>query len=252
MHAAAFRALGLEHTYDAVRAREDELGAWVEKLRRGEVGGINVTVPHKRAAMRLADDVDPIARACDACNVLALRHDDGRARVVAFDTDVPALADELRASRANGDVGVVLGSGGAARAAVLALAELGAKKIIVRSRIGNIAGLPATLPISNEPLASTKSERGATWIVQATSAGMTGADSGDAVARAVDFSLVARDAIALDVIYAPHETPFMTAARAAGISTKNGLGMLARQGALALELWLSVKAPLDVMLAAIQ
>lgn len=232
MHAAAFRALGLAHTYDAVRAHEDDLPRWVEALRRGEVGGLNVTVPHKRAALRLADEVDPVARACDACNVLALR--EGRA--VAFDTDVPALVDELRGPRG---AAVVLGSGGAARAARLALETLGATKIVTRARRGG-----------DEPLASTGSERGAAWIVQATSAGMTGADPGEAIARAVDFRL-APDALALDVIYDPRETPFLAAARAAGLRTKNGLGMLARQGALALELWLGVAAPLDVMRAAL-
>ncbi len=242
MHAAAFRALGLDHTYEAVRVREDEIGAWVERMRRGEIGGINVTVPYKRAAMALADEIDPIARACDACNVLAMRAYDGKNRVVAFDTDVPALIEELRDGREErGGAAIVLGRGGAARAAVLALRTLGVEKIVTRARAGG-----------DEPLAPTGSERGARFIVQATSAGMTGADPGDAIARAVDFSLVAKDALALDVIYTPRETPFLAAARAAGCTTKNGLGMLARQGALALELWLGVKAPLDAMLAAIQ
>ena len=68
---------------------------------------------------------------------------------------------------------------------------------------------------------------------------MTGADPGDVVARAVRFNL-APNALALDVVYDPPETPFLAAARAAGLRTKNGLGMLARQGALAFELWLGV------------
>ncbi len=107
-----------------MRATEDELGAWAEKLRRGEIAGINVTVPHKRAAMRLADDVDPVARAADACNVLATRG----GRVVAFDTDVPALAEELRDAPGAGGTAIVLGRGGAARAAIEALKSLGAEK----------------------------------------------------------------------------------------------------------------------------
>lgn len=234
MHAAAYRAMGLSHTYEAVRVSEDEIGAWVEKLRRGEIGGINVTVPHKRAAMRFADEIDPIARACDACNVLALK--DGR--VVAYDTDVPALAEELGPPAPG--TAIVLGRGGAARAATLALKSLGATKIIVRARAGG-----------DEPLVPTGSERGAHWIVQATSAGMRGADPGEPIARAVDFSL-APNALAYDVIYEPRQTPFLVAAHEAGLPTRNGLGMLARQGALAFELWLGQKPPLDVMVAAIQ
>ncbi len=103
----------------------------------------------------------------------------------------------------------------------------------------------------DEPLVPTGSERGARWIVQATSAGMRGADPGEPIARAVDFSL-APSALAYDVVYEPRQTPFLIAAHEAGLATKNGLGMLARQGALAFELWLGVQAPLDVMLAAIQ
>jgi shikimate dehydrogenase len=235
MHAAAFRALGLDHTYDTVRVEESELGTWVERLRRGEVGGINVTIPHKRAAMLLADEVDDTARRCEACNVLALRS----GRVVAFNTDVGALARELMVERPPGPA-IVLGNGGAARAAVAALTDLGAPKITIRARRGG-----------DEPLEPTGTEHGARWIVQATSAGMTGKDDGRDVARAVRFDL-APNALALDVIYDPPETPFLAAARAAGLPTKNGLGMLVRQGALALEIWLGVTAPLDVMRGAAQ
>lgn len=258
MHAAAYRALGLSHTYEAVRVGESELGAWVEKLRRGEVGGINVTVPHKRPTMALADEVDPIARACDACNVLAVRVENGARSVVAFDTDVPALVEELRdganGSSERGGLGIVLGGGGAARAAIEALRTLGASEIVVRTRTGIFAGALAKTPVvrvERLDASAREGERGAKWIVQATSAGMTGADPGESIARAVRFDL-APNALALDVVYAPRETPFLAAARAAGLRTKNGLGMLARQGALAFELWLGQTAPLDVMLSATQ
>jgi len=225
MHAAAYRALGIDHTYEAVRVSESEIGAWVERLRRGEIGGINVTVPHKKAAMRFADVIDtPI----DACNVLAMK--DGK--VVAFNTDIPALVDEL--GPAAPGTAIVLGRGGAARAAVEALKRLGATKIITRARAGG-----------DEPLSPTGSEKDARWIVQCTSAAI------DEIARAVDFSLAPR-ALAYDVIYEPRQTPFLIAAHEAGLRTKNGLGMLGRQGALAFEIWLGLEPPLDVMLAAIQ
>ena len=101
-----------------------------------------------------------------------------------------------------------------------------------------------------EPLGSTGSERGARWIVQATSAGMRGADPGDVVAGAVRFEL-APNALALDVVYDPADTPFLVRARSAGLRTKDGLGMLARQGALAFERWLGVTAPADAMRGAL-
>lgn len=234
MHAAAYRALGMDHTYEALRVHELEIEAWVERLKREEIGGINITVPHKRAALQWADEIDESAKACDACNVLA--YVDGS--VVAYNTDVAAIAEEL-GPPASGTA-IVLGRGGAARAAALALKSLGATKIITRARVGG-----------DEPLSPTGSERDAHWIVQCTSAGMTGADPGDEIARAVDFSL-APNALAYDVIYEPRQTPFLVAAHEAGLRTKNGTGMLARQGAIAFEIWLDVRPPLDVMLAAIQ
>lgn len=234
MHAAAYRALGLGHSYDAIRVGEEDLAGWVGKLRHGEIGGINVTVPYKRAVMPLADEVDPIAAKCGACNVLAMRE----GRVVAYNTDVPALVEELRREE-RGGTAIVIGNGGGARAAIVALEALGATKTIVRARRNG-----------DEPLASTGTERDARWIVQATSAGMRGADDGDSIARAVRFDL-APHALALDLVYEPIETPFLSAARAAGLEAKNGLGMLARQGALAFALWLGVPGPLDVMRAAL-
>jgi shikimate dehydrogenase len=81
---------------------------------------------------------------------------------------------------------------------------------------------------------------------------MTGADAGEAVAAVVAWDALPADAVALDVVYAPPETPFLRAARARGLAVANGFGMLARQGALALELWLGAPAPLEAMLAALE
>lgn len=244
MHAAAYRALGLPHAYEAVRVAPAELARVVQALREGRYDGLNVTVPHKVAALALADAV--AVPGTVAANTLA-RAADGR--VVAHNTDVPALVEELRvlagpdapwASRR----ALVLGSGGAALAAVAALRVLGATDVAVRART---PGATVTQPW--QP--SAASETATLAVVQATSAGMTGADAGDAVAAVVAWEALPADAVALDVVYAPPETPFLRAARARGLRCANGLGMLARQGALAFELWLGVPAPLEVMRAAL-
>jgi shikimate dehydrogenase len=172
-----------------------------------------------------------------AANTL-VRREDGR--IVAHNTDAPALVEELRALAGPDDLrgkrALVLGSGGAARAARVALEALGAS-VAVRAR-------------SESNLAPCADDEASTFaVVQATSAGMTGADPGDAVAAAVAWDALPAAAIALDVVYAPPETPFLRAARARGVRCSNGLGMLARQGAIAFELWLGVPAPLDVMRA---
>lgn len=239
MHAAAFRALGLPHTYEAVRVAEGELPHVVRALRDGTYDGLNVTVPHKQRILALVDDVHPSAREADAANTL-VRADDGR--IVAHNTDVPALAAELRDLADGRDLrgvrALVLGSGGAARAALSALAALEASAVVRSRAQGNL-------------VASADAEAATLVVVQATSAGMTGADEGDAIARAVAWDALPAETVALDVIYAPPETPFLRAARARGLRCTNGLGMLARQGALAFELWLGLPAPFAAMRAAL-
>lgn len=244
MHAAAYRALHLECTYEAIRATPADLAPLVRALRDGTYDGFNVTIPHKRRILEHVDRVDPRAESVGAGNTL-VRAKDGA--IVAHNTDVPALAAELarlapertreewRASRA-----IVLGTGGAAASAIAALEnDLGVREVIVRARRGA------------EPLAPSEAEKGTLTIVQATSAGMNGADPGDVVADAIGWSDLPARAIALDVVYAPPETPFLRAAAAHGVRGANGFGMLAMQGALAFELWLGVPAPYNAMLTAL-
>jgi shikimate dehydrogenase len=262
MHGAAFRALGLPHTYEAVRVSADDLPSFVAKLRDGAYDGVNVTVPHKERVLSLADELDASARVAGAANTL-VRGVDGQ--IVAHNTDAPALAAELdrlagRTRPWPGFRGLVLGSGGASRAAIAALGvHLGVRDIVVRARAfddtarSEAFATRAPCPVTPQPWrASLASEARTLAVVQATSAGMRGADPGDAVATVVAWDALPPDAVALDVVYSPRDTPWLRAARARGLRCDNGLGMLARQGALALELWLGVEAPLQVMRAAIE
>ena len=246
MHAAAFRALGLPHSYEALRTTVEQLPGVIAELRGGTYGGLNVTVPHKERVLALVDFVDDSARTTRAANTL-VRTPDGRVR--AYNTDAPALAEELRVLVRRTDFAqtraLVLGSGGAARAAASALQTyLGVGEVIVRARTKSDFAAQPWRP-------SRESETSTRLVVQATSAGMHGADPGEAVAGVVAWVALPDDAVALDVVYAPPETPFLRAARNRGLRHANGLGMLARQGALALQLWLGVRAPLDAMLAAL-
>ena len=278
MQAAAMRALGLPHTYEAVHATADELPAVVARLRDGIFDGLNVTVPHKERVLSLVDALDESARVAGAANTL-VRGEDGR--LVAHNTDAPALAAELAALRGSagpagsrpggagsrpwpaGARALVLGSGGAARAAIVALGvHLGIRDIAVRARaFADPARRDAFVrsaphPVTAEPWApSSEGEARTLAIVQATSAGMRGADGGDAVVSVVAWDALPASAVAIDVVYAPRDTPWLGAARRRGLLCDDGLGMLARQGALALELWLAdlgVKAPLEAMRAALE
>jgi len=262
MHMAAYQALGLPHTYEKIATTADELPERIAALRSGALAGINVTVPHKTAVLRLVDAIDASARTTGAANTLV--YDTNCGTITAHNTDAPALAFELTrlsstASFANRSA-LVLGNGGAARAAIFALGSLGVAHVVVRARRAkaNDAELAAVLAAANpnatmsfEPslTAAPAAERSDLLaIVQATTAGMTGAAPGEVVADAVAWSSVPRDAVVLDVVYAPPRTPILARAAKHGLKNDGGLGMLARQGALAFELWLGVSPPFDVML----
>lgn len=268
MHASAYRALAMKHTYEAHRVATADVGAWVERVRAGELQGLNVTVPHKEAVLAFVDRVDESARAVRAANTLA----NVGGAVVAFNTDVPALAQEVSAlapeiTRADwtGATGIIVGSGGTARSAVASLAmHLRLRRLIVRARAftkdslcvqfrESVADVLGATELVTEPLLgrTTPEEPEVRAVVQATSAGMTGKDGGEEVARAVSFASLPVRAVALDVIYAPTRTPFIAEAQRAGIRAGNGLGMLARQGALSFEIWLGVPAPYNAMLSAL-
>jgi shikimate dehydrogenase len=266
MHSAAYRSLGLPHTYEAIDVARGDLPAILQHLRDGTFHGFNVTLPHKNAVLDLVDVVDQTASVPGAANTLTF--EDGK--IIALNTDVPAIGEELRVlagANAIGPHAIVLGSGGAARASVVALAlDIGCETIEVRARRFSRAlegeewshGLKARLraagwegDLITLPLEPAPTDQDASVVVQATSAGMDGADPGDPVAAALEWEALPRDAIALEVIYTPPQTPFLRAARATRHPNANGAAMLVRQGAIAFERWLGVPAPLDVMLAAL-
>ena len=261
IHRAAYHELGLaEHRYVAVDCPDEaavvaQLGA----LRRGDVSGANVTVPWKRLALECADEVHPSAAATGAANVLSPTGSNGACRLVAHNTDVPALAAELGRGRPGARTATVIGNGGAALAAVVACRALGVEQITVVAR--RFRGRDP----SSWPGAEALTARGATlvaWpddadakrpslfrervvasdiVVQSTTDGMSGATDGTTVRDLVPFHELARGAFAYDVVYNPEITPFIAAARAAGVSAESGLGMLVGQAALAIELWLGKK-----------
>jgi shikimate dehydrogenase len=271
MHKAVFRALGLPHSYEAVDIDDlEHLQQVVDGVRQGTFSGANVTVPYKRAVLDLVERVDPSAHHVGAANTLVR----SRGRVVAYNTDAPGLADDLRALDAIGRTAAVIGSGGGARAAVAACMAVGANVVAVTSRswggsetlVGSeiaesfrtMGALPCGWPIPQSASGSTKlSEamrlqwadiaKNADIIVQATSAGMKGGDRGDTVAAIVPWDQLRKETLCYDLVYNPSETPFLKAARERGLRYSGGLGMLARQGAHALGLWLRILPDIQLM-----
>jgi shikimate dehydrogenase len=262
IHQAAYDALSLPHRYE-LRDAADEAAvrASVSELRQGAIFGANVTVPWKKTALALADRADASAADVGAANTLA-RAADGA--VVAYNTDVRALADELALLVAAPERALVLGAGGAALATVAAARLAGAREVGVTARrfdaalppaewpgaagLARLGALPLAWPAGGESaLALAGFAAGVKLVIQATSAGMHGADPGDEVARLVPWQALPPGAGAFDLVYNPADTAFLRAARAAGVGARGGLGMLVGQAALALEIWLGVPAPRAAM-----
>lgn len=252
IHTAAYRALGAPHRYQVVDCpTEADVRAQVARLRSGEIAGANVTVPWKRLALDLADHAEASACQTAVANVLALS---AQCEVTAYNTDAAALAEEIRALHPSPERAVVIGAGGAAQAAVVACQMLGVRDV----RVSNRDWLPAA-PRASWKRAAALEALGAvlcTWpereggsiiaaalradvIIQATSAGMRGAGPGQAVSEWIPWQELASGAVAIDVVYNPRRTPFLDAAERANVPHAGGLGMLVRQAALALRVWLA-------------
>jgi shikimate dehydrogenase len=253
LHQAAYRALGAAHVYDKLDC-PDEAAARraIDALRRGELSGINVTVPWKRLALSVADRQDELARQIGAANVL-VPETDGRIR--AYNTDALALLDELAAEVPAPRAVVILGNGGAARAAVAACRKLGAVRVSVVGRRWSAALAADFSALGAQAIDWPESGHLSEFetseiVIQCTTAGMLGADAGDGVAGLVPWARLVPGVLAYDVVYNPPLTPFLNAAAAHGVRTRGGVGMLVGQAALSIGLWLGVAPPRAAMAAA--
>jgi shikimate dehydrogenase len=231
LHGFWLKEHGINGAFVPLPTRPEDFSTALRGLRLAGFRGVNVTVPHKEAAFALADWVDPVARAAGAVNLLVF-HDDG---TEGFNTDVFGLAaslketlgDTLRAKSA-----VLLGAGGAARAAVLALDSLGASEIRILNRHqGRAETLAAALaPMVKAKLSATglegwsKAASDAALVVNATSAGMK-----DTPPLDLGLETLPKDAAVCDIVYNPLETDLLKRARSAGLGTIDGLGMLMHQ-----------------------
>ena len=255
MHNAAFAALGLDAVYVPYAVPPDRLPAAVDAMRVLGIAGLNITLPHKAAIIPLLDSVDATALAIGAVNTV-LR--DG-ARLLGTNTDAEGLARSLREANValSGAHVIVLGAGGAARAAVVGLAHAGAARIVVAARrIGESQALTALLANACDSTqlvaldlgpSLTRAAADCTLLIQATSATLGASPSAVDFAEALPLGVLPPHAVVCDLVYKPLRTAVLQRADALGLRTVDGLGMLLHQGALAFELWTGQAAPLAVM-----
>lgn len=247
MHNAAFAVLGMEDwQYDKLPVPPDIVGHSLRVLQReGGYIGVNVTVPLKQEALKHVLP-DQTAQRIGAVNTIDFRENKG------YNTDAIGFLNDLKAHGVDvKDANVlVIGAGGAARAAVYGLAYAQAKVAVVNRTPQKAQQMIDDLLVSAQVMTF---EQASAWdaalIVNCTSAGMI---------PNVDESPWAKDvplpsgAVVYDMVYRPSKTLLMQRAEAAGHRTIGGLGMLVRQGAAAFELWTKREAPIEVMFSALE
>lgn len=263
MHNAAIRAIALEggnpyptldYVYLPFPVEPKDLETAVAGLGAIALAGFNITIPHKQAIIPLLYEVSPVAQAVGAVNTV-WRTDRGWAGT---NTDVEGFLAPLQNYKQQWQetIAIILGAGGAARAAVAGFAQLGCREIHVVGRnpekLEAFARSWADGPLKVRPIASPWQalpqlipQAGA--IVNATPVGMYPHVERSPLSPALT-AQIKTDAIVYDLIYTPNPTLFLRQAREAGErKTIDGLEMLVQQGAAALKIWLNRPVPVDVM-----
>lgn len=252
IHAAAFRALGVDASYVPMAIRAEELEGVLPAVARA--GGGNVTVPHKEAAARLVDRPSDAVRRTGACNCFWSEDD----AVAGDNTDVGGFreaVEEWAAVRLPGARILLLGAGGAARAVVAACQEAGAESVDVWNRTTRRARSMARdareIGAGDGPDIRVLASRGETegayeLAVNATSLGLRPDDPLPIPLEGMRVGAV------LDLVYGESGTDWTRNARRAGVPARDGLDMLIRQAGLSLRRWLGVPPPLDAMRRAVR
>jgi shikimate dehydrogenase len=240
MQTAALAELKLagEWTYGAIDIEPESFEVEVAELAAaGDYAGVNVTLPHKEAALALADEASEAARAIGAANTLTFK--DGR--IIADNTDAGGVLRSLP-HLPEGERVLVLGAGGAARAAIWALADAGATVDVWNRTPGRAETVAAELGgrAIADPVAADYA-----LIVNTTSVGLHGEDPFEALPLAAsDFHV---DQVVFDIVYGPEPSALLRAAEAAGATTIEGLEMLVQQGALSLRIWTGQEPSIEAM-----
>jgi shikimate dehydrogenase len=257
IHATALRSAGLEGEYRLYPVSPDApvaLFALINRLRSGELHGLNVTIPHKQAVIPLLDDLTPSARSIGAVNTIFVK--DGQ--LIGHNTDAPGfLADTQRCFSSFNlpHSALVLGAGGAARAVVSALlSDNWQVSLVVRpedlGQAQELASHHSSLITYYSFLdlpAHDLSPLG--LIVNATPLGMSPHVEACPWPEGLEFPA---EAAVYDCVYNPRETLLVKRARAAGLPAETGLGMLLEQAALAFEIWTGALADREAMRKAVE
>lgn len=237
LHGHWLRVHGIDGAYVPLAVPPDRIDAAIRALPALGFAGANVTVPHKEAALRLADEADTLARRIGAANTLVVQPD---GRIFASNTDAFGFLENLRdrapAFRAVSGAAVVLGAGGAARAVIAALADAGTPEIrIVNRTLERAESLCALAPAVARAVPWAQLARAladAALLVNTTSLGMVGQPP-----LAIDLGLLPPTALVNDIVYTPLKTALLKGAAARGNPVIDGIGMLLHQARPGFRAW---------------
>lgn len=236
---------GIDGAYEKEAVKPEMLSRFLQELSHHGYVGANVTLPHKEAALAAANTADDAARAIGAANTLWLDPNGG---LHASNTDAYGFMTNLEAEAPgwNEEPGtaLVLGAGGAARAILHGLVTAGVPRILLANRTQAKAeslaqDLAQAFGPKVEPIRwdeKSASLSGCTLLVNATSLGMTGQPPLDITLEAFPIT-----GVVADIVYVPLETPLLAAARARGLKSVDGLGMLLHQAVPGFERWFGVR-----------
>ena len=247
---AAFAAAGVDGVYVAVRCAGDDLVGFMRGLARAGGGG-NVTLPHKEKAASILDVRSDDVRRTGACNTF---WGDEAGRVHGDNTDVEGFKRALRLFLEGSPEGIrvlLLGAGGAARAALVGVLDEGAAEVVIFNRTQERARAVARRiggqRVRVAPVLRELEADDFDLVVNATRLGLDPRD-----ASPFDFHILNRAGAAMDLVYGRQGTPFVRAAEVAGIRATDGFEMLVQQGAASFERWWGREAPIEAMRGAIR
>lgn len=270
MQNAGMAALGLNWRYLAADVPPDQLREALAGLKAMRFIGVNLTVPHKLLALEMMDVLDESARLWGAVNTIRLEGMDEKGtwrslgdfddpppeiRTHGFNTDADAITRALHEDLAFEPRGariLLLGAGGAGRAAALKLAsEKPAALFLVNRTLSKAEAVAAEIRARHPDatVAVGYPEGPVDLVINATSLGLMPGDPLPFDASELDLRRVS---CVYDMVYRPAETAFLQSAKSSGCRIANGLGMLLHQGAMALELWSGQPAPVSVMAEALR
>ena len=245
MHNRVFEKLELDYCYLPVQVTPENLKAVFAGLTKMNVGGFNITIPHKIRIIEHLDSLDPLAATIGAVNTICIK--DGKTR--GYNTDGEGF---IRSLEEKGKIAVLgkkiflLGCGGAARAIAMALAFRGAAEIFIGNRTLAKAEALATeinkkirtcaKAIEARPELQRKTIKSCDILVNCTSLGMHPRDEASPIGEEALFEHL----VVADIVYNPHTTRLLTTAQAKGCRIVHGLGMLIYQGAAAFKLWTGI------------